>query len=119
MTPTEGILLSKTLYAGNDRVRVGNGSHLPIKHMGSLNIPTVSKPHVLRNVLHVLALKYNLLSVKQLYHDNHCIVVFDDSSVCVKDKISGKVLLHASSTGNVYPLAVPGSSPLVLLLLTM
>ena len=36
-------------------------------------------------------------------------VVFDASSVCVKDKTSGRILLHASSTGNVYPLAIPAS----------
>jgi len=37
--------------------------------------------------------------------------MFDDSSICVKDKTSGNTLLHASSSGNVYPLAVFESSP--------
>ena len=111
MTPTEGNLLSKSTYIGTDRVRVGNSTLLPIQHVGHLKIPTVTKPLVLNNVLHVPSLKHNLLSVKQLCKDNNCVVVFDDSSVCVKDKTSGNVLLHASLTGNVYPLAVPDSSP--------
>jgi len=68
-----------------------------------MNIPTVTKPLVLSSVLYVPTLKHNLLSVKQLCQDNNCIVVFNDSSICVKDKISGKVLLRASSTSNVYP----------------
>ena len=34
----------------------------------------------------------------------------DASSICVKGKISGRTLLHASSIGNVYPLAIPMSS---------
>jgi len=58
----------------------------------------------------VPSLKHSLLFVKQLCQDNNCIVVFDDSSVCVNDKTSGNIRLLASSTGNVYPLAVPDSS---------
>ena len=70
-----------------------NGSLLPIKHIGSLSVPAVAKPLVLKSVLHVPSLKHNLLSVKQLYQDNNCIVVFDDSSVYVKDNTSGNILL--------------------------
>ena len=64
MTPHEGNLLSKSLYNDTDRVRVGNGLLLPIKHVGSLNISTPHQPLVLNNVLHVPSLKHNLLSVK-------------------------------------------------------
>ena len=67
MTHTEGNLLSKSIYTDSDRVRVGNGTLLPIKHVGSLNIPTVDKPLVLKDVLHVPIIKDNLLSVKQLW----------------------------------------------------
>jgi len=64
MTPREDNLLSKFLYNGTDRVHIGNGSLLPIKHVGSLNISTPHQPLVLNNVLHVPSLKHNLLSVK-------------------------------------------------------
>ena len=104
-------LLSKSAYTGTNRVRVGNGTLLPTKHASHLKISIFTKPLVLNNVLHVPSLKHNLLSVKQLCQDNNCVVVFDDSSVCVKDKTSGNVLLHASSTRNVYPLVVPDSFP--------
>ena len=36
--------------------------------------------------------------------------MFDTSSFSVNDKLSGKVVLHASATGNIYPLVVPDSS---------
>ena len=110
MTPTEGNLLSKSAYTGIDQVQVGNGTLFPIKHVGQIIISRVAKPLALNNMLHVPSLKHNLLSVKQLCKGNNCVVVFDDSSVCIKDKTSGNFLLHASSTGNVYPLAVPDSS---------
>ena len=57
MTPNEGNLNSKIIYHGTDKVRVGNDSLLPIKHIGSLSVPTVTKPPVLKNVLHVSSLK--------------------------------------------------------------
>ena len=57
-------LWSSLLSIGTDRVRVRNGSLLPIKHVGSLNISTASQPLVLNNVLHVPSLKHNLLSAK-------------------------------------------------------
>jgi len=82
MTPYEGTLLSKSIYTGNDRVQVGNGSLPPITHVGSLNIPAAHTPLVLKRVLHVPSLKHNLSSVKQICQDNNCIVVFDDFFVC-------------------------------------
>ena len=104
MAPTEGNLLSKSAYTGTQKVQVG------IKHVGYLQIPTVTKPLVLNNALHVPSLKHNLLSVKQLCKDNNCVIVFDNLSVCVKDKTSSNILLYASSAGNVYLLAASGSS---------
>jgi len=53
MTPHEGNLLSKSLYNGTSRIQVGNGSLLPIKHIGSLIISTTAESLVMNNVLHV------------------------------------------------------------------
>jgi len=64
MTPNDGNWLSKSIYNGPDYVRVGNGSLLPIKHVGVRYVSTVDKPIVLRNVLRVPHLKHNLLPVK-------------------------------------------------------
>ena len=105
MTPNEGNFLSKSIYNGPDCLHVRNGSLLLIKHVGFRYVSTVDKPLVLRNVLYVPHLKHNLLSVKQLCQDNNCMIVFDTSSVCVKDKTSGRILVHTSSSRNVYPLA--------------
>ena len=110
MSPHAGDLLSKSLYNGADRVRVRNSPLRPMKHVGSLKVSTTNKSFVLKNVLHVSSLKHNILSVKQLCQENSCSVLFDDSSICVKDKILSNVWLHASSTSNFYRLAESAST---------
>ena len=53
MTPREDNLLSKSLYNSIDRLRVGNGTLLQIKHVGSFQIFTTHKPLAMMNVLPV------------------------------------------------------------------
>ena len=48
------------------------------------------------------SLKHNLISVHQLCRDNNYSVIFNESSICVNDKISCRTLLYASSSGNFY-----------------
>lgn len=111
MTPDDGKSLSKSTYSGNAHVKVGNGTLLPIEHVGNAEISTSTRPLRLRNVLHVPKLQHNLLSVKQLCRDNNCSVLFDSSCVRVQDKTTGDVLLQASSPGHVYTVPVPASIP--------
>lgn len=101
MTPSEGILSSKSTYLGPTKVRVGNGSLLPIKSIGNLRVSTSGRSLVLNFVCHVPTLKHNLVSISQLCRDNCCSVTFDSSSFFVKDNLTGKVLLRGSSRGNV------------------
>ena len=65
----------------------------------------------LNNVLHTLDLKYNLLSVQKLFHDNNCEVSFDSASINIKDKQIGTTLLQGSYDGGVYTLL--SSSPVL------
>jgi len=96
MTPNDGKLLTKSVFSGSSLVKVGNGTLLPIKHVGHSVLTTPIKPLRLSRFLHVPQLRHNLLSVRKLCRDNNCCVVFDSDSVLFKDKTTGEVLLQAS-----------------------
>ena len=110
MMPNEGSLLFKSFYNGTECVRAGNGTTLPIKHIGSFAISIVARSLSLKNVFHVPSLKSNLILVRQLCWDNNCSVIFYESFVCVKHKTLGRTLLEASSSGTLYPVHVTSSS---------
>lgn len=105
MTPSKGNFIQKNPYTGSDHVLVGNGTLLNIENIGYAQLPSTSRPLHLQSIFHVPQLRHNLISVKKLCRDNNCKVDFDDSSVCVKDKVTGKPLLQASIKGDVYPLS--------------
>ncbi|CAH9072266.1 unnamed protein product, partial [Cuscuta europaea] len=111
MTSNEGILQNKSIYSGPLKITVANGSSLPVMTVGELHLSTLPRPLHLKSVYHVPNLKYNLLSIQRLCADNNCFVIFDKNSICIKDTISGKVLLQASSNGGVYPISLIHSSP--------
>lgn len=104
MTPSEGILSSKTTYSGPTEIQVGTGTLLPIKNIGTMYIHTISHPLVLNPVCHVLMFKHNLLSINQLCRDSKVSVIFDSTSFPVKDNYTGTVILRGSSQDHFYPL---------------
>lgn len=57
-------------FEGFDKIKIGNGQGLPIKHIGSTVIHTHSHALQLSKVLHVPQLANDLLSFKQLCKDN-------------------------------------------------
>lgn len=59
-----------------DGVFIGNGSCLPITHIGEAQVNTISGSVVLSNVLYVPAMKKNLLSISQFTEDHDCIFQF-------------------------------------------
>lgn len=93
MTLDDGKLSSKSIYYGNSLVKIGDGTLLPIAHIGTSCLPSTQHPLSLTRVLHVPKLQHNLLFIRQLCQDNNCIVEFDSSSIRVKDNTSGNVLL--------------------------
>ena len=107
MTPSKGILSAKLPYNGSDSVIVGNGTRLPIHHVGQVHLSTSVLPLTLNNVLYVPKLKYNLLFVQKLCKDHNCEVGFDSSIVHVKDKATGTTLLPGTSDGGAYLLSTP------------
>ena len=113
----DGKLLSKSVYSGPIRVQVGDRTLLPITHVGHTIVHTSHKPLHLKHVLHILTFYDNLLSLKQLYHDNNCVIVFDGTSACIKDKTTCEVLMQASTASSVHPLHISVVHPILLMLL--
>ncbi|KAG8371909.1 hypothetical protein BUALT_Bualt12G0011900 [Buddleja alternifolia] len=102
MTPDDGIFSHLTPYTGTNKILVGNGSLLPIKHVGSTMLHTSTRPLTLSNVLHVPTLSHNLLAVRKLCQDNKCPIEFSSNGFCLKDKVTGRVLLESPSTSGLY-----------------
>ena len=93
-------------YRGNNRVQIGNGTGLPISNIGcSYLIPTHSSRHtrlILKNLLHVPAIKKNLISVAQFSFDNNVFFEFHPLSSCVKDLETRQVLLRGTLEHGLY-----------------
>ena len=82
-----------------------------IRHVSQVSLSNSALPLKLNNVLHVPDLKYNLLSVQKLYHDNNSEVGFDSSFMYIKDKPKGIALLQSSTSGDIYTLLTSSLVP--------
>jgi hypothetical protein len=72
MTSSPGNLQSSTVYHGQDKVQFGNGSVLPITHVGHTTISSPQSTFQLRNVLVVPNLHKNGISVRKFTKENSC-----------------------------------------------
>ena len=66
------------LCPSSTKIKIANGSLSSIAGIGSIGVP---KDLILHSVLHVLALKCNLLSISKITRDNNCVTNFH-SSMC-------------------------------------
>ena len=57
-------------YTTSNIVIIGDGSGLSIAHIGSFSLTSLPTPLLFNNVLHVLAMSKNLISVSIIYADN-------------------------------------------------
>lgn len=107
-------------YDGPDDTMIDDGIELPITHIGYTTFSFSFKSSVLDNVLCVLSMKNNLLSVFKLFHSNNVSIKFLTFSLVVKDLRTGAPLVerpnkdewptHASFTPNQFlPLLVSKS----------
>ncbi|KAJ0850106.1 putative RNA-directed DNA polymerase [Helianthus annuus] len=94
-------------YNGSHSLHVGDGNPLPIFHVGSSKIYSPNKTFKLSNVLHVPALKKNLLSVQQFCLDNDVFFEFHSSFFVVKDESTRTILLTGPSDQGLYTLRLP------------
>ena len=95
-------------YQGSDQIRVGNGTSLPIKHIGTTQLSTPTATFSLNNVLHVPDISHNLLFIHKFTNDIRTLMEFHPSLFCVKDLASRRLLLHSPSKHGLYPF--PSSS---------
>lgn len=89
-------------YGGPDEIILGNGTNLPISHIGSTHITTPQKSLFLRDILCVPNLKRNLISVAKLCKTNNVSVEFFSSYFIVKDLRTGAHLMRGENTDDIY-----------------
>lgn len=105
----------------NNGVLVGNGSSLPISHIGKGLLPTPKTTFQLTNILHTPSITHNLISVYQFSKDNHCSLIFDTSGLVIQDKNTNQILYKGPCNQGLYPIlnfskrGLSTSSPAVLL----
>lgn len=64
ITLDQNVLTHQTNYQGQDQLTVGNGLGLKINYVGFTYLKSFSFPLKLKNILHVLDITCNLLSIK-------------------------------------------------------
>lgn len=92
-------------------VKVGNGSSALVTHTGHKTLPSTSRPLHLHNVLFYPDIIKNLISVRRFVTDNLCSIEFDPFGFCVKDLQTKTRLLRCDSSGPLYSISPPTSSP--------
>ena len=90
-------------YNGNDQIRVGNGTALPIHHIGTTQLTAPSTSFILQNVLHVPTITNNLLSVQKFTSDTNTFIEFHPKLFNVKDQVTRRTLLQGPSRNGLYP----------------
>ena len=93
---------------------IGDGSSLPITHTGSTSFTTHNTSFKLDNILYVLSMRKNLISISQFCTSNNVSVEFLPSSFHVKELRTGTILLKGHTKDGVYEWSV-SSSPTALL----
>jgi len=89
-------------YDGPEEVQIGDGTGLKISLIGSTTLPTSNTTFHLKNILCVPNAKHNLIFVSKFCKSNHAYVEFHSSFFCVKDQVTGAVLMCGPTNGNLY-----------------
>ncbi|GJW08472.1 ribonuclease H-like domain-containing protein [Tanacetum coccineum] len=101
-------IFNKRLYSS---IHVGDGNSIPVTNTGHSIIPTFHRPLHLHNVLVTPNIIKNLISVRQFTRDNNCTIEFDAFGFSVKDFLTRHILLRCDSSGDLYPVTKPSTSP--------
>ncbi|CAM0881883.1 unnamed protein product [Alopecurus aequalis] len=78
-------------------ITVGNGSTLPITHIGHSSLSASARKLLLKNVLLVPHILKNLISIRRFTIDNLCSIEFDPFGFSVKDLRTKAVILRCNS----------------------
>ena len=95
-------LVDPTLYQGIEQLQIGNGSSLSIHSTGSSSILSQSHSLKLQNILHVLHIKKNFLSIYKLTNDNYVYVKFHDDHCIIKEEGTRRPLLKGTVSDRLY-----------------
>ncbi|GJT07163.1 ribonuclease H-like domain-containing protein [Tanacetum coccineum] len=96
-------------------VHVGDGKSIPVTNTGHSIIPSHHRPLHLHNVLVTPNIIKNLIFVRQFTRDNNCTIEFDAFGFSVKDYLTRHILLRCDSSGDLYPVTKPSTSPIAFL----
>jgi len=72
-------------YKGKDKILVGNGNGLSIKHVGQASLNSNSQKFKLNRILHVPRMQIQSLSVNKFTKDNNCFFQFHSNHFVVED----------------------------------
>lgn len=103
MTPDLNNLSNHSEYIGNDNLIVASGKGLSISNSGSSHYLSNRNIVSLHNVLDVLNISQNLLSVSWFTKDNDCYFVFTFFGFYVKENKMGKILFRGVTSNGLYP----------------
>ncbi|GJX76999.1 ribonuclease H-like domain-containing protein [Tanacetum coccineum] len=92
-------------------VHVGDGKSIPVTNTCHSIIPSHHRPLHLHNVLVTPNIIKNLISVRQFTRDNNCTIEFDAFGFSMKDYLTRHILLRCDSSGDLYPVTKPSTSP--------
>ena len=104
MTSDARTMTSATRYGSHDKVVVGSGEALPIAHTGNISFESGSFIFRLSQVLHVPAIKKNLLSVAKFTRDNLVSLTFFPWGFVIRDLKTGVVLFQGPCEDGLYPI---------------
>ena len=88
---------------------IGDGTGLPLTHTGSTSLTTSTNIFHLNNVLCVLHMKKNLISISQFCNTNNVSIEFLPSTFLVKNLRIGTPLMTEKTKDGVYewPVSYP------------
>lgn len=85
-TPDSNNPVGKSIYNGDSQIKMASGEASSIQHYGNSYFfsPNSTNSLYLHNLLHVLTISKNLLSVSQVASDNHVFFEFQANTCSVK-----------------------------------
>lgn len=99
MTGYSKLFSSYSVCVGNQKIKIADGSLSTIAGKGSI---AISKSLVLHNVLHVLNLLCNLLSISKLTCDLKCCAKFLPTHCEFQEMEPGRMIGSAKENGGLY-----------------
>nr|GEV36204.1 ribonuclease H-like domain-containing protein [Tanacetum cinerariifolium]GEV36375.1 ribonuclease H-like domain-containing protein [Tanacetum cinerariifolium] len=93
-------------------IHVCDGNSIPVTNTGHSIIPSIHRPLHHHNVLVTPNIIKNLISVHQFTRDNNCTIEFDAFGFFVKDLLTRHILLRYDSSGDLYLVTKPSTTPI-------